>query len=663
MSGAMPGMTRQAGQLTREPGNLIHNYKAYALAIHAREAYFREYKGNKYNLTTLADASRRLTTVDFVTFLTLFSDMMTIVIAPWTLTVQTQPLEPWALNKKKEEAEKRVDLTISLITCLRKFIRVLFLLRQHLSFDHIMSFLKACLYAGPEMIFGRYNDNELVRCRSVLWVRHFPTFIRSLPGLLAEKRPTFCNVHLCVPCLFTPYSYALYGAHCQCSFLAAARLSDNPQLVVRSRRGRTPEEVKAKFSKLPKSIKWLASWVFNAPPLAETAPGGLPPMRVHMRDRDASAPLGVPQEGKFRNRFRCAGNVADPEDDAEPTNLLYIPRCEIPLVAYQVFQEMDVGLRQAGHFMEQIQEEGKALYGSEGENPGMATVVRLMSQCFDFGRLVTSPPKVGDIDAFAALVENLRPFMQYTDVPQGARSPMPSPRDLKVEYVYLMSRVRRATYLKPEACRDWWMTKGYNVRPLFIYENVLAFVRSALIAASLAIDSGSVRLDSALMAKVAACLSRFLGEPIDRTVVHLVRARHERPPTTFYISRDATFKPGWPRRRPGATIRKATREKWRYEGGPGGVAVVSLRGSFGKLVYVENAVTELDWSAVSASIDMHPYFSGELGSRHSAWWAAKAHNFARPMGSPEACCERVVASSLASLPNHTGTQNILPFGF
>ena len=56
---------------------------------------------------------------------------------------------------------------------------------------------------------------------------------------------------------------------------------------------------------------------------------------------------------------------------------------------------------------------------------------------------------------------------------------------------------------------------------------------------------------------------------------------------------------------------------------------------------------ELEASAVSASVDMSPYFSRDGPSPsleqfgRSAWHAVRVHHFCRPMGMPEACCERV----------------------
>ena len=81
----------------------------------------------------------------------------------------------------------------------------------------------------------------------------------------------------------------------------------------------------------------------------------------------------------------------------------------------------------------------------------------------------------------------------------------------------------------------------------------------------------------------------------------------------------------------------------------------------GRLVHVQKGIADLDWSAVSASIDCDPYFSRDGHDRHkkcgvSAWHAVRIHNFCRPMGSPEACCERVGSTMHSLWDPHRGAR-------
>ena len=106
VSGAMPGITRKAVSLTREPGHLLHNLPAYALGLRAKLEMKREHQQGQQNLTVLIEAGRRLTSVDLVSFGTLFKDVMEKAVAPWTAIVQSSSLEPWVLCRKLEKQTK-----------------------------------------------------------------------------------------------------------------------------------------------------------------------------------------------------------------------------------------------------------------------------------------------------------------------------------------------------------------------------------------------------------------------------------------------------------------------------------------------------------------------------------------------------------------------------
>ena len=92
--GAMPGVTRSGVSLTREPGQLLHNMRAYALGLRGKMQLKRESRGS-HGLSVLTEAARRLTAVDFVAFATGFRDVMQKVVAPWVATSQDSSMEPW----------------------------------------------------------------------------------------------------------------------------------------------------------------------------------------------------------------------------------------------------------------------------------------------------------------------------------------------------------------------------------------------------------------------------------------------------------------------------------------------------------------------------------------------------------------------------------------
>jgi hypothetical protein len=129
-SGALPGLTRKAAGLSREPGHLLDNFTAYAAGLHLRREWTRE-GHNTHSLTSLVDVGRRLTALNFVAFVLLFRDIMERVVSPWTAVIQSACLEPWALAPKHNAMVARRRETISLIYWARELLRVCTLLRQH----------------------------------------------------------------------------------------------------------------------------------------------------------------------------------------------------------------------------------------------------------------------------------------------------------------------------------------------------------------------------------------------------------------------------------------------------------------------------------------------------------------------------------------------------
>ena len=128
--GALPGLTRKAAGLSREPGHLLDNFRAYAAGLHLRREWTRE-GHTTHSLYSLVEAGRRLTALDFVAFVLLFRDIMERVVSPWTAVIQSASLEPWALAPKHNALVARRRETISLIHWARELLRVCTLLRQH----------------------------------------------------------------------------------------------------------------------------------------------------------------------------------------------------------------------------------------------------------------------------------------------------------------------------------------------------------------------------------------------------------------------------------------------------------------------------------------------------------------------------------------------------
>jgi hypothetical protein len=160
------------------------------------------------------------------------------------------------------------------------------------------------------------------------------------------------------------------------------------------------------------------------------------------------------------------------------------------------------------------------------------------------------------------------------------------------------------------------------------------------------VPSDDLDLTLALLRRASCLISQFLGEGLDDH-------RPARQPEPFSVSPSALAFVGfpWEGRKNPITMKSSLAAKWRYRGGapaPGSLATLLLPGLIGKLVYIRQIKRELDWSEVSSSVDGDPYFSRDGHGRFSVspagtscWHIVRIHNFCRPMGSPEAVCERV----------------------
>ena len=152
-SAALPGLSRKVVSLSQEPGHLLLNLPAYVAGMHARLSYKRAGHGN-YSVSTLVDAGRRLTSLEFIVFTTLFRDVMQRMIAPWALLIQSSGIEPWALQHRRAKQDKLEKCFMANLHYFREFLRILVLLRQHVGSKDLNSFVRACLFL---QILGTYS--------------------------------------------------------------------------------------------------------------------------------------------------------------------------------------------------------------------------------------------------------------------------------------------------------------------------------------------------------------------------------------------------------------------------------------------------------------------------------------------------------------------------
>jgi hypothetical protein len=265
--------------------------------MHARLSYKRAGHGN-YSVSTLVDAGRRLTSLDFIVFTTLFRDVMQRMIALWALLIQSSGIEPRALQHRRAKQDKLEKCFMANLHYFREFLRILVLLRQHVGSKDLNSFVRACFFANPRNIFmvkdglvprGVIDGRDELCASSMngkdaVWGKIFPTFMSALGNFLHEQRPSFSGIDLLVPPRWDPVKFMCLGPHCQCAFLAPRRQSANPQYVFASGPRRNGQ--------LGRLVK-LPAWVANSPRVAAQAESRYSPapIRFHVRDRSSPPPV------------------------------------------------------------------------------------------------------------------------------------------------------------------------------------------------------------------------------------------------------------------------------------------------------------------------------------------------------------------------------------
>ena len=120
---------------------ILQNCKAYATGINLRLESKRQGHGS-HNINTLIEAGRRLTSLELVVFTIVFRSILERVVAPWSLHVQSDSMEPWITEARFAQHQMSVRGLKSLFRWTRALHRICFLLRQHLHPSAITCFWK-----------------------------------------------------------------------------------------------------------------------------------------------------------------------------------------------------------------------------------------------------------------------------------------------------------------------------------------------------------------------------------------------------------------------------------------------------------------------------------------------------------------------------------------
>ena len=631
-SGRLPGMTRKAVQLCSEPGHLLHNFRAYAAGMHLREAWRKE--GHDASASKLIDAGRRLTAVTLVSFTLLFRDLLANAVAPWALVVQKSSVEPWVLQRQRLEHEAGLVVRWEVLQWLRHVLRIVVLLRQWVPTNTLRNLIAAFMFAKPRNLFRELDG----RAASIAFGRCFPSWLSALPELILRSPPIFAGTELI--CTAEPWQadVKVLGPHCQCNFLRRRGTRHEAMMMIhgRRRRVRVPRWADGSALRAHHASGALEAERFPDDVVKQWQHPTPSPIRFQWHHTESLVvAAGVPPEGRFRARIVVSGGRR-----GEP--VAHTSSCVLPQLLPQTFVELDSSAAAACGFIATLLHEERRLFGAEGVNAGLAAAHTAMSRCFDWGRLVSAVPTVADLAAVASLNTALRPYLLKTDFPSETEFPgvvrgWPDNPTLQTQYVVLMNRIRGAPRRCPRATRGWWRSTGYRVEPVLAVESLWKNLVLILYRAAGCPTGTSNNLFLSFCSRICSVMQTFLMEP-DTLVV-------KGTPGPFVVSPAALARCGvpWRGRRGGSARRSVASGEWdARKAEPAGLAVLRLPGVTGKLVYIREHIKELDWSAVSGSIDCDPYFSrGGVDGARLAWHAARLHHRCRTMGPPEACCERV----------------------
>jgi hypothetical protein len=401
------GGNRKVVYHTGTPGNILQNFRAYAVGFHCKMEWKRQGHGKK-GLGQRIEEARRLTDVSFVVFCLLFNDILASVVRPYALIVQACA-EPGEVSLAEERMFRTIDVMLAALESARVMNRVLALCRQHCVGEEFRPFL-AAMRSSP----------------SCLWAQTFTSFASAAPELYSCQPPRWCGVLLGTQQETVRPKEQVLGPHCQCLAMEEAYLyhdwerkprgptDDSANRTARCKYPRAPlttlpEEslhkpgtLFDKFENLRWPL-WTKSLSANlqcggqskAQSLADVGP------RLQRRLRGRPRHVFLPLErwtGAFRSNLTATSKA----------------RCEVPQTVYDFHEDVEGALVQARTFLVHLKGELTGILGSIGSNLGMSALVKAAVKSFDWKFLLFQRPTPDHINAFRFLLKQLRPFLAKT---------------------------------------------------------------------------------------------------------------------------------------------------------------------------------------------------------------------------------------------------------
>jgi len=629
-----PGGTRAVYQASL-PGRFLEQYKVIALSMHAKLGWKKAGHGST-TLESLRAISRRLSSCDFVLYATLMSDVLERVVIPYGMAVQSVSLEPWIVAGMETQMLATVRLMLSTLHWLDKITQVIFLCRQHLTVLDVRAY-----------VFALRSSASARRC--------FPRFFANMVDLcfggdpFRSIGPMFKGTHLNLPSVLEDRSQQMcLGPHCQCHTYGGRRL---PRLQARR------EAVRLKWTSNGAQVDrdvLVPLWVSRSPHKFNkiSAEQAYTPPRVHYRAKGLALPRGTDGANLFRNKIR-AGHESGLDHPFSWTSCpakrvfqtgqcpcMWSSSCQVSHAVPVVAEIVHVVIQQTHAWLQDMQSSLLEYLRPPGPGAEVGDLLQCMSQCWDWSFLLWNSPTAAHVRSFKTVVHKLLPFLKHTLWPQA-----PLYKDVEHvwdvdaacrQYVMLVRRVRTCMDKFPSISNAWVQADRFEVTPVCTFSSVEGFMLAAWECYGMLVQRGESR---AWLSRTASLVSGFLGEGFASPGAGSAVRIGGSAPSTMTLRVEDLRLPGF--RWQGRS--KHNRIKWpRCRGRAGSIGTVGAGIFLGKFVIITKVHYRVDCSAVSASIDLHPYFCvGNAPHAMLTWHAARVHNRCRAFCSAEACCERL----------------------
>ncbi len=588
--------TRKVAYFSRVTQNLIHNFPVYHAGLQARLALTRgPRKTGSQTVQKLVDVGRRLTTVDFVTFLLLYHDIHWNRVSPFASAAEQLSLEPIEMLFKVQ----------ALLHCLEGPDKLY--LHQLKSWAAIATLLVS--YVPEKDLWNLWSALQYSPMG-----RTYPTFTRHAHKLLFRREFRGCLLLWQWDAMEVDASQVrLLSPRCQC---ACRRRRPRPERTTpqghRVRVGHSvPILLRGRSINVPE-------WVANT---------------LH-------GPNSMLENGDyFTLRFARAPRVwaVGPELQGVPLFRRMFPACEVPVYLQQVHKAVNGAMSAAFDLLGSLHGEFTAYCnGPVGTNPSMQRLLSATQICFDWATLTQERPAAGHIAAFRDVWALLQPCLRHTLWPSTSSHPhvehqWPPEAQMCVQYMLLCGRVRDAAREDGWMHEKWFHAHAYIVKRVTHHGCLRHMLEASLhecLKCSLRRALSRCSRDAHAVEQVARPLARILD----------FAGALDTQGDEFKVALEEVVRVGWGRRHRRMRMRfKASLTFDEEVGHIASLSGASLKGCWVRVLRVARKVIH---GGVAATLDIEPSFSNLSPSGHHCWHVARLHHRCRHLRGVEAACER-----------------------